>query len=171
VTLIGTGFAALALFATFLAYRRGVMATLEPTASERLATLADSITLLHHCLFAGAVILALGIVGSAALCGAANQEVSGSCGAERVTLFGLSSSLFLLVGYVPIRLHLYQLGLVVINDSIGIQPTDVAALSAWRDQRATLEAMLGQDARSMFGLGGIVTSLLPLAAGAISPFL
>jgi hypothetical protein len=171
VTPIGSGVAALALFATFLAYRRGVMATLEPTASERLATLAESTSLVHQCLFAGAVILALGIVGSAALCGAANQEVSGSCGPDRVTLFGLSGSLFLLVGYAPIRLHLYQLSLVVIDDSIGPQPSDVAALKTWSEQRATLVAMLGQDARSMFGLGGIVTSLLPLAAGAISPFL
>src|SRR6185295_1409232 len=120
---------------------------------------------------AGAVILALGIVGSAALCGAANQELAESCGTDRVTLFGLSASLFLLVGYAPIRLHLYQLGLVAIDDSVGPQPTDLGALEAWSDQRATLAALLGQDARSMFGLGGIVTSLLPLAAGAITPFL
>ena len=89
MTLIGSGDAALALYGTFLAYRRGVMATLKPTASERLATLAESTSLVHH-ICAGAVILALGIVGSAALCGAANQELSGSCGADRVTQFGLS---------------------------------------------------------------------------------
>jgi hypothetical protein len=53
-------------------------------------------------------------------------------------------------------------------DMIGPEPDSSEGLTAWLEKRSSVNTLFGQDAKNFFGLGGIITSLLPLVVGSVS---
>jgi hypothetical protein len=154
---IGSLVAGLAVFGVFVTYRDLQVRNVAGNAIIRGVQLGKSVALIHQFLFAAATVLALGVVGTAAL-----------LKSEYVVLYGVAGSLILLIAYAPIRLALYRACSSVMADMIGPEPDSSEGLTAWLEKRSSVNTLFGQDAKNFFGLGGIITSLLPLVVGSVS---
>jgi hypothetical protein len=165
---IGSLVAGLAVFGVFVTYRDLQVRNVAGNAIIRGVQLGKAVALIHQFLFAAATVLALGVVGTAALRGAAEKQYPDTFKSEYVVLYGVAGSLILLIAYAPIRLALYRACSSVMADMIGPEPDSSEGLTAWLEKRSSVNTLFGQDAKNFFGLGGIITSLLPLVVGSVS---
>jgi hypothetical protein len=167
---IGLLVVAVCLCVLFLEYCE-TMRDARGNAADRVARLGAGLSRIHHSLFAAAIVLGLGTIGAGALRTAIEAEKPGTMPTEHVALYGIVGSLFLLVAYAPVRLEFYRRGERAIAEACDAIPQNPDAIEKWAAQRAAMESLLGHDPKSFFGLGGVVSSLLPLVLGSIGKLL
>jgi hypothetical protein len=165
---LGSLVAGLAVFGVFVAYRDLKVRRDAGIGVARGVQVGEAVALIHQFLFAAAAVLALGVVGMAALRGATEKQYPESFKSEYVVLYGVAGSLILLIAYAPIRLSLYHDCRIVMADMIGPKPESSEGLKDWLERRSSVDRLFGQDARNLFGPGGIITSLLPLVVGSVT---
>jgi hypothetical protein len=167
---VGLIVAELGICGVFLEHR---VTTLDGCKSptDRVARLGQGLSRVHQFLFAAALVLGLGTIGAGALRGALEAEIPGVMPREYVEIYGVLGSLLLLAAYAPVRLDFYRRGERAIAEAGDSIPQDPAAIGKWAETRASLEAVLGNDPKSWFGLGGVVSSLLPLVMGSVGKLL
>jgi hypothetical protein len=136
-----------------------------------LAAVASRLELMNAFLFCAGIVIALGIAGTAAIRNAVEADHQGAFPREYIALFGMIESGFLLLPYLAIRIRLHQDCQEICRTVLGPEPSSIDDLKRWRDNRALLSAILGQDSASGFGLAGYTSSLLPLLAGLLNQFL
>ena len=170
IAAIGLIVAELGICGVFLEHR---VTTLDDCRSpaDRIARLGQGLSRVHHFLFAAALVLGLGTVGAGALRAALEAEIPGVMPREYIAIYGLFGSLLLVAAYAPVRLDFYRRGENAIAAAHMAALRDAKALDKWAETRASMELALGNDPKSWFGLGGVVSSLLPLVVGSVGKLL
>lgn len=168
---VGFLVASIGVFGVFLEYWSTIVDSAAGSATERVLRLGKGLAGIHQFLFSSAVVLGLGTIGTSAHRNAVEADLAGRFSAEHVALFGVVGSLVLLVGYLPLRLELYRRGERAIAEACQEAPKTPEGLKHWADTRAAMETLLGHDSKNLFGLSGVLSSLLPLVLGSIGRLL
>ena len=126
------------------------------TAPPDLTAYAFFASRFHVFLFSAAMILGLGILGSAALRSALNAEkkAPGFFPAEYVILYGGMFTVLLLIAYVPVKTAFWRYGVELVDLVMGSPPPSRAELVKWVDPFATPGSGLG-GRRSPRGRGDL----------------
>jgi hypothetical protein len=171
VAVFGIAVAVAAVAGMFLA-RLALVADRE-TAPPALAAYAFFAPRFHVFLYSAALILSLGILGSAALRSAMNAEkrAAGFFPAEYVILYGGMFTVLLLIAYVPVKTAFWRYGAELVDLVMGPPPTSRAELVKWVEDRATLQRSLDLDLSTASALLGVVAAGLPLLCGWVSVLL
>lgn len=162
--------AAFAMAAAFLAHRGTLVAAgRNRQPASRMIALAAGTRDVDYFFMAAAMTLALGVVGTAAQRIAIGGEPASI--SRQVIVFGVLGTLQLLAGYLPLRIALYRQSVAAIDQAIGPAPSHLDDLPGWLERRAAFEQLLGHDAKSFFGLGGVLSTFLPFVVASASKLL
>ena len=119
-----------------------------------------------------AIILSLGVVGSAALRGALNAKHGPTFfPAEYVVLYGAIFTLLLLIAYLPGRVSFWRAGSSLVGELMGAPPSTQAPLVKWLEDKGKLEKALDLELTSASALIGPAAAVLPLLSGWVSTLL
>jgi hypothetical protein len=127
---------------------------------------------LNALLCIAAVILSLGILGTAVLRSAVNAERGGPhFPADYVILYGGIYTLLLLIAYVPVKTSLWYAGADLVHSIMRQPPVESGAIAKWLEDKEKLEKAFNLDITSASALIGPIAVVLPLLSGWLSVLL